>query len=256
MNNYLEEMESKKVRRKELEALIGKKALLLYQDLKYLFDDSDKSISSTKNIISKSMKQIYLDELIIIDVDKECNLIAEYNDRFITINEKCIKDTLIFNTDMLKDILEPFFFNNQDCKIPYISKPSISLRKEVSLNSKINNIMNLTDILSFVNFDNTRITDNTLEFMPKNKMDVNKDKPFLLNFSPSLNRISLVEVSKLSPKKIYIDSEIKTKKSLEKGFYYGIDEVGNIVEDILSYYSDYFNKSNSFIKSVEKLFSK
>lgn len=256
MNNYLEEMKLKKARRKELETLIGKKALLLYQDLKYLPNDSDKNISSTKNTISKCMRQMYLDELMIVDVDKECNLIAGYNDKFITINEACIKDTLIFETEMLKDILESFFFNNQDCKIPHISKLHISLKKEVSLDSKTNNVMNLTDILSFVNFDNGRIINNPLEFMPKSKVDVSKDKPFLLNFSPSLNMISLVEVSKVSSDEIHIGSEAKTKKSFEDGFYYGMNEVDNIVEDILSYYSDYFNKSNSFIESVKKLFSK
>lgn len=255
MSNYLEEVKIKQERKETLESLIGKKAFVLC---------GEKCISSLTTKIDEYYC-LYLKQITIQYIDKYCNVIgfSDDNKEFI-IAEGIVEDIVILELKYLKDILERLFIKRESINVANISelnsKMSFNLvcTKEINLDTFfILGNVNSRDYYYFKDIKHSRKNESNISYLvTKLRDDINDKNPLLLSFNKDKHMISIVKTTTTCAEGIIIgDSKIESIESFRGGFYYGLDEVTNIIEDISDYYQEYFTEKTIFKKFLEKIFS-
>lgn len=241
MSNYLEEVELKKAKKEYLESYyIGKKSLVLCL----------KEFSTVSNDCSNKYS-IVLKELKITSIDDNLNIIGVDN----SLNEFCINENLaskiiILNLEDLKVLLLSLFMKKQ-----YVEMVKYPVTTNLLSNLKDVDNVNLDKLFisQEVGFNNTNKY--LYHYVPYSKVNIEKKKPLILCFDKKINEICLKKTS-ASHNGILINSkDIVSVDNFKNGFYYGLDELDNIVNDIINYYNEYFNEKSMFRKFLEKVFS-
>lgn len=243
MSNYLEEVKLKKERKKYLEShFVGKKAFVLCCDNVKI--PSFSIIESTCGLILKQLNIAY--------VDNALNIIGfDNNYRAFHIEENIADDMIILDLEHLKELLISLFIKQKSINVLAYSKSN-------------NDIVQYLNTVIEINLDKL-FTAKTIHLCetgrylyskcPYSKIDIGKEQPLILCFDKNKNEICLKETSS-SPEGLLINSQyIESLEDFENGFYYGLDEVPSIVEDILNHFNDYFSTKLTFKKILDNIFS-
>lgn len=256
MSNYLKELELKKERKKALKCLVGKKALVLCS-------------KKNKKITFFKCSTLELKEIAIKSIDDYCNIIAlDENKDEITVSENIIDCSLILSLKHLRDSLKSLFIEREYIRVAEIRK---DLKGQWCNNLNSGTNINLDTILSFNRKYPSEHKVSVTKLIPLLKTEVCQHESMLLCFNKEERSICLANID-ISAKGICVNKPVKVKpkdffkveseESFKNGFYYGLNEIENIVDDVCDYYQDYFDysedysvKKSIFKKGSKKIFS-
>lgn len=241
--NYLDEFKLKKEKKEALSNLVGKKAIVL----------CGKQFLSSLSIHINGYYSFDLKEITIKSIDNYCNIIGFSNDKteFI-ISENIVDDVLILNLERLRDILESLFIKKEYINLAHVPVKDGEWVYNLSSTEKIN----LDKLMISTRFGYTHESETSMiDLIPAFKTDVNSEKPLLLCFNTNVQTICLEE-TKVSAKGLCVGYlKIESEESFKNGFYYGLEDIANIVEDICNYHQEYFIEKNILKKCLEKILS-
>ena len=160
----------------------------------------------------------------------------------------------MFNLKHLRDVLESLFIK-KECIIVAPIKLKFLRQTKWCYNLKCSEEINLDILLTFEKLTSLMEKSDSINSIPRLKTEVNNKNSLLLCFDTNSQTICLKE-TKVSARGILVSSTIvESEESFKRGFYYGLEDVSNIVEDICNYHQEYFIERNIFRKCLDKVLS-
>lgn len=214
MSNYLEEVKLKKERKKYLKSkFVGKKAFILIEKL------AIKDDSYHQSILSIFDNSITLKQVKITSVCEDLRLIAmDKNKEKFIIPEYVAEELLILDLEHLKDRLTSLFIKRESILLSGIDKYSRNLLpKRMDLSEYFNANISVYD------------------YIPNSKKNICKEYPIVLSLDVLTNKISFMSTNSSANGILLNYKNVVSVESFINGFYYGLDEMPDLVEDIVKY---------------------
>ena len=233
---FLDEINVQKSKYEKIKKYEGKKALIMsFKEGVY----TDNDFVRWKNNI------LFFEELFISSVLENLEIVVITSDnKEINIPYDNYKDVLILNVEKLIHVLELLFIENK--------------RILINNNHHFKNINSIdrVDSLEYFKFEkffyeieNTyyysgikerNLLDKTIDY----KKDVSTKMPFVIRFDEDIKNIIISKVTGCYANGLIIDSKNIELNDYLNGYFYGLCELNNMIQDISKYYKDYFETSN------------
>lgn len=242
MTNYLEKVKLKKDRKEYLETLIDKKVLIFYGKINSL---------PLKNLYFKDYA-LYLKQIVVKNIDDDCNVIgfSEHKEKFF-ISDWMFDKVFISNLEDLKNNLEMLF----------VKKESIDVARLIDDEVENLNILRCSDLINLDTLLHSKEDINSIKKLslvndvPLSKYDVCTEKTFLFCFDTKKQSISAEKLGVSAKGLIVGNSRVESIESFKNGFYYGTEDLINIVDDVSNHYKYHFIEENLFKKFLGRIFS-
>lgn len=207
---YLEDIKLKNERKQYLESnFVGKKAFMLVEKAEY---NSSTNYSKCHNSIK--IKQVKItavtDRLNVVVVDK--------NMKKAFVRGYAVEKLLILDLEEVKDKLVSLF----------VKKEEITVASPLTFGKEICPRTVTLDILF-----NSRL--DVYSNMPDSKYKVSTTRPIILHLDIVKNKILFKEVGSAVNGLLLNSDEIVSVEAFSNGFYYGLDEMSNLVDDVITY---------------------